>query len=180
MSNKHIQHGRCLFSAPSGFKIIEDASPIVTEIPEGMKSVKGAQPPVSLSLRRRPDITDGNLEDYSETITPDVFPPSITLLTLPAQYNPDPLIYLQQAATELQKAADTYHLDFCEKTMVGPCIAAYSQSSIELQMKIYKLTFAWIMGPELVTAEMLSLEKNIQQGWIDIKAFADSVELLQT
>lgn len=180
MGKDSIQHGRCSFIPPDDFEIVPEASPIITEIPESMRSVKGAQPPVSLTLKRQGEtVQEEDESDFSGKLDLNAFSPSITLLTLPAQFNQDPLVYLQQADQELLKSLDKYHTDFCARAMVDSYHGAYDQSSFETNFTLFRLTISWLMGYELLVATLMITEEGVQQGWLDLKEFASSV-VLQT
>jgi hypothetical protein len=58
-------------------------------------------------------------------------------------------------------------------------IAAYSQGEIQTNFSIFRLSLAWIIENDLVTAEMTSIESNIEQSWITLNNFANSVQLNQ-
>ncbi len=173
---------RCTYITPNDFELDSDSSNIGEEIPESMQGTKGAQPPVSLVFNctiAPPDLDSSGGLDYSGELNLDAFSPTISLLTLPAQFNPDPLVYLEQANLELEKSMDTYKSDFCKKAMVGNYIAAYSQGVIHSNFDIYRLAFAWIVENDLVTVEMTSIEKNIEDSWKKLNDFTNSTQLYQ-
>ena len=174
MGTERRQLGRCSFVVPGGFQVQEDASPVSDHPPESMADIEGAKPPVCVNLSAVPD---PDREGDPEELDPAAFPASVSLTTLPAEYNPDPFEYLAKADEELSKCTDHYRVDFRNPGDIGGRQTAVGQSSFETNLRIYRLCVAWIADSDLVTVTMVISEPGVEEGWRALKDFAGSVRL---
>jgi hypothetical protein len=174
---KQLRHNRYTFIEPDGFKLDPDSSNLT---PDESEPIQGILPSLSLSFVTSDQSKAADPDRSATELDLSAFAPTLSFLTLPARFNPDPLVYLQQGNFELEKSIEDFRAEYCRKAMIGNSIAAYSQGMLQTNFTIYRLILAWVNTHDLLTAEITSLQENVEQSWITLHAFANAVALIDT
>jgi hypothetical protein len=165
-SPRRVQLGSCTFELPSGFEIQKDASPV-----GGETACHHGTPPVCITLTKIPVVP--HRPESSRKLDPDRYPVSITL-SLHAGQGGHPLAYLRNTEAVLERHFSGFSIDFCEQARLGQLNAARSQSSYFTQLRIYRLSYAWLSDHGLASATMMTPPSRVETGWVTLRRLAES------
>ena len=178
MHSRQIQCGRCSFVLPEGF-IVQERASYVNEHPSGsMHGIHGAKVPICITLTStavHPGAPVFSLRP--EDMNPDAYPVNITLTTLMAPSDVQPLDHLRKTADVLRRYYKGFEVSFCKRSRVGEYPAARAQCSFVTNFKIFQLSIVWLVDKELVTCTMMVPESGVEKGWKDLRKFVDSIRL---
>ncbi len=177
MDTEKIKSGRCSFIVPDGYEFDEEFSQPSSDVPECEHCNEDGKTPVCITLTCLPIDEIESAKDPEE-VNLDAFSPTISLLTLPAKFNKNPMDYMRQADEALHESIENYEVDFCEKDKISGNKAARSQSFFITNFAIYRLGLAWLVDEELVVLSMMTTENGVEKGWNVLKSFAESMELI--
>ncbi len=178
MITQRIQYGRCSFVLPDGF-IVQERASYVHEHPSGsLHGIQGAKVPICITLTSaavHPGVPVFSL--LPEDMNPDAYPVNITLTSIMAPWNAQPLNHLRTTADVLRKYYKGFEVGFCKRSRVGEYPAARAQCSFITNFKIFQLFIVWLVDVELVTCTMMVPESGVEKGWKAVQGFVDSVRL---
>jgi len=175
MNSKPRTNSNYLFCLPHGFKEIKyqnnknlchenhplDYSPVSLMFSKTMES----------------DLDHNFFNGYDKLDT-KYFPESLTALTLSANNNPKPLIYLGVMDDQLKRNLPGFQNDFSRAENNKKMTKYISQSFFQTNFKIYRLSYCWIYQSNLIIITLTVEADNKDQGWQILKKFSDSFKLL--
>lgn len=174
--NDRVQHRGCSFVPPDGFTVQEMPSDATGESADSCCG-DGEAAGICVTLTStpsRPDIPLISADPRDKRA--DLYPSSITLTLLAGQRG-HPLAYLRNAEEVLERHFDHFEVQLCQEDSVGAHTAARSQSLFVTNLKLFRLTYAWITDTGLLTATMMVAEPGVDTGWETLRRFVDSIRL---
>jgi len=168
-----------LFSLPDGFREIKYQESQRPDLETGTAHTCKIHPinysPVSLMFTRTANPNQSPLNDKQDL---DCFPEPLTVLTLEAKINPDPLTYLVVMDEQLQNNLPQYHNDFCRAENKEKHSRFISQSRFQTNFIIFRLSYCWIYKNNLIIITLNVADGKCEHGWQILRKFAHSFKLL--
>jgi hypothetical protein len=177
MNERRVQHGGCSFVPPDGFTVQELPAGGASETSSCCNDGGGEAAGICVTLTSSPSLPEIPLISADpRDRRADLYPSSITLTLLAGQRG-HPLAYLRNAEEVLERHFDHFEVQLCQEDRVGAQKAARSQSLFVSNLKLFRLTYAWITDTGLLTATMMVAEPGVDSGWETLRRFVDSIRL---